>query len=342
MRRLLSVAILLFLCVQSEAQYKNLVFEGGGVRGIAYAGALQVLEQKGILQQVEKVAGTSAGSIVALMISIGYRPFEIDSIMRDLRIEKFNDGKGGLIGKYSRIKKFYGIHKGEAFEQWMEDLVYAKMKNKNATFADLHQRLHEGYRDFYCVGTNLSKQSAEIFSYETTPNIALKTAVRISCSIPLFYEPVILDNAGKEISRPSKGQHYQVYADGGILANYPINIFDSCRHHHSPLFCDSVIHNYQTLGMKLDRKEQVEQLATSTDIPPYNINTLNEYVGATINLMMETMNRKPNLENEKGRTIYIAYGNIVANPKRMSKKEKEELFESGKVAAEKFLGGQNK
>ncbi len=353
MRKHAILPLFFLISVSSKAQYKNLVFEGGGVRGIAYAGAIQVLEQKGILQNVEKVAGTSAGSIVALMISLGYRPAEIDSIMRELKIEHFNDGKGGLIGKYSRIRKFFGIHKGEAFEKWLEELVEAKLGNKTATFADLDKRIRSLYqevnlnsvyhlKEFYCVGTNLTKQQAEVFSYETTPDMPLKTAVRISCSIPLFYEPVILDSSGTEIKKPAKGQYYQVYADGGILANYPINIFDSCKKKCNPLFCDSVSHNYQTLGLKLDRKEQVEQLAKSTDIPPYHIQTLNEYVGATINLMMETMNRKPNLENEKGRTIYIAYGNIVANPKKMSLEEKEELFESGKAATQKFLEEKNR
>ncbi|MDQ2863842.1 MAG: patatin-like phospholipase family protein, partial [Bacteroidota bacterium] len=65
--------VLLFFLVPAFAfpqynyNYKNLVLEGGGVRGLAYAGALEVLEQKNILSHLEKVAGSSAGAIAGLM-----------------------------------------------------------------------------------------------------------------------------------------------------------------------------------------------------------------------------------------------------------------------------------
>ena len=51
-----------FCFAQKKYDYKNLVLEGGGVRGLAYAGVFSVLEEKGILQQIEKVGGSSAGS----------------------------------------------------------------------------------------------------------------------------------------------------------------------------------------------------------------------------------------------------------------------------------------
>src|SRR5665213_1622991 len=67
---------------QNNYHYKNLVLEGGGVRGLAYAGALEVLEQKNILSQVQNVAGSSAGAIAGLMISLGYHSKEIDSVLQ--------------------------------------------------------------------------------------------------------------------------------------------------------------------------------------------------------------------------------------------------------------------
>ena len=42
------------------AQFRNLVFEGGGVKGIAYVGAMQVMDQRGFLQDIRRVGGTSA------------------------------------------------------------------------------------------------------------------------------------------------------------------------------------------------------------------------------------------------------------------------------------------
>ena len=55
--------------------YKNLVFEGGGVKGVAYGGVFEVLEQKQITPQIEPTligAGTSAGAITATMMSLNY------------------------------------------------------------------------------------------------------------------------------------------------------------------------------------------------------------------------------------------------------------------------------
>ena len=52
--------------------FRNLVFEGGGVKGIAYAGALKELEKKGLLTSLQRVAGTSAGAITATLLAVGY------------------------------------------------------------------------------------------------------------------------------------------------------------------------------------------------------------------------------------------------------------------------------
>jgi len=54
------------------SQFRNLVFEGGGVKGIAYVGAMEVLEEKGILGDVRRVGGTSAGAINAVLLAAGY------------------------------------------------------------------------------------------------------------------------------------------------------------------------------------------------------------------------------------------------------------------------------
>lgn len=331
--------LIFFISLHTNAQYKNLVFEGGGVKGIAFAGAIQVLEQKGILQNIEKIGGTSAGAIIGLMLSLGYTGKEIYTIMVKLKIQHFNDGKGGIFGKYKRAKNKFGIHKGDAFTNWLDTLVIQKTGNPLLTFYQLDslRKINTSFKDFYCVGTNLSKQQAEVFSFATTPQMPLKTAVRISSSIPFFYEPVLLDSAGRQPVKRIKGYNYQVYVDGGVTQNYPINFFDSCVHGGSPLFCDSIIHNMQTLGFKLDRKEQVEYFSTSLGISPYTIKNFKDYAISFVNFIMESMNRKRDLENEKGRTVYIGYGNILSQPRKMSLKEKNQLFESGKMATLNFL-----
>ncbi len=55
-----------------DYQFRNLIFEGGGVKGVAYLGALGVLEEKGILPQIERIGGTSAGAIIGLLIGLNF------------------------------------------------------------------------------------------------------------------------------------------------------------------------------------------------------------------------------------------------------------------------------
>jgi NTE family protein len=90
--QVLKFLCLLLLCCSSlyctkaqDPTYRNLVFEGGGVRGLAYAGALDVLEERGALKKLEQVAGTSVGAVTALLIAVGYTPTELRNVMEELR-----------------------------------------------------------------------------------------------------------------------------------------------------------------------------------------------------------------------------------------------------------------
>lgn len=64
--------------------FKNLVFKGGGVLGVAYAGIVEVLGREGILTNVENLAGTSAGAIASLLLSLRYDVETLKQIDRSL------------------------------------------------------------------------------------------------------------------------------------------------------------------------------------------------------------------------------------------------------------------
>lgn len=325
---------------QNKYNYSNLVMEGGGVRGLAYAGVLSVLEEKGILQQISRVGGSSAGAIAGLLVCVGYNAKEIDSMMQHLPVQQFNDGKGGLIGKYKRVKNEFGIYKGKRFENWLKQLVKGKTGKENLSFAELHQlHLHNStYKDLYCTGTNLSRQQLEVFSFENTPDLSVALAVRISGGVPFYFEPVVL-NDKKERIKKGDSSYINYYVDGGMLCNYPICMFDSCENMSNPLLCSQVKFNPQTIGIKLERPEQIASIhKNDITIPPYSVTNFKQYMTAFSNLVIETINRKyPNLENEKGRTIYVSHGNIHPKVRRMKPEEKQMLFDNGAKAARDFL-----
>ncbi len=343
MKKLIAALLFPTLCLaQNKYPYKNLVLEGGGVRGLAYAGVFSVLEEKGVLQQIENIGGSSAGSIAGMLVCIGYTANEIDSLMIELPVQKFNDGKGGVVGKYKRFKKDFGIYKGSAFENWLQKLVAHKTGMPLLTFKQLHQLQIEnsGYKNFSCTGTNISKQQLEIFNYSNTPDMPIALAVRISSSVPLYFEPVALDNQLQKIKKTDTISFANYYVDGGMLCNYPISMFDTCEDNNAnPLLCDKVKFNTQTIGIKLERQQQIDSLENnSIKIPAYNINNLSGYLSAFSNLLMETLSRKyPNLENEKGRTIYVSQGNISSRVKKTKQQDKLLLYENGVKAANNFF-----
>jgi NTE family protein len=313
--------------------------EGGGVRGLAYPGALEVLEQKGILQNIENVAGSSAGSIAGLMVALNYTSYEIDSVLQNLKIGEFNDGKF-FIGKIRRIKSEYGMYKGEVFEKWLAHLIQYKTGNADLTFNDLHQMhvAENKYKDFYCTGSNITRQRLETLSWKTFPGMKLRTAVHISSCIPFYFTPVAIDSLGNEVSKDTV-LDCDLYVDGGMLCNYPIDMFDSCVDGGNPLTSKKIIYNQQTIGLKLERGEQIKEFNEGkTAIAPYSIKNMKQYSSAVMNLMMESVNRKsPDLDNEKGRTIYISYGDISGRPRKVTRSERNILYQNGKEAAQKFF-----
>jgi NTE family protein len=187
--------------------FRNVVLEGGGVKGIAYAGAFSVLDGQGILRSVERVAGTSAGAIQATLLALDYSPAEIESLLFHLDFARFEDG--GATG-FLRFFRRFGWFRGDYYLNLMRCLVAAKAGDPRATFADLHRL---GLRDLHVFSTDLDSGSAKEFSYATTPDFEVALAARMSGSFPLFFASVT-----------SEGD---VFVDGGVLRNYPVDAFDT-------------------------------------------------------------------------------------------------------------------
>lgn len=104
----LFIIFLPFVLHSQQGAIKNLVFEGAGIRGIAYCGVIGELENKKIIDSVEKVAGTSAGAIVALCVSLGYTSQEIATLLYSTNFKKFNDGRFFFAGGIHRTNKYFG------------------------------------------------------------------------------------------------------------------------------------------------------------------------------------------------------------------------------------------
>lgn len=168
--------------------FKNLIFEGGGVKGIAYVGAMEELEQRGVLNGITRVGGTSAGAINAVTTALGYTNAEVRDILWDLDFNNFMDDSWGVVRDTSRLINEFGWYKGDFFRQWIGNLIAEKTGNPHSTFKELAD--HPDFRDLYVCVTNISTKFTEVFSPEHTPRVRVADAVRMSMSIPLFFAAV--------------------------------------------------------------------------------------------------------------------------------------------------------
>jgi len=311
------------LCAQPGATIKNLVFEGAGIRGIAYAGVITELEAGNRMQSIEKVGGTSAGAIVALTVSLGYSGKEIRQIVSQTNFKKFNDGNYFFVGGINRTNKYFGWYRGNRFENWLEGIIGQKTGNANSTFEELHAK---GFKDLYITGTCLNKQQLVIFSYETYPKMKVKDAVRISASIPLYFEAVFLDKDGKVIRHPRDKKGLDIMVDGGFTGNFPIRIFDTLSR------C-----NYSTLGFRIDSDDQIKNDRDSKSIAAMPVSNFKQYMNAFYNMIIENMNRQQLTKEDWERTVSISDGKVGPRIRKLSKEEINTLIGNGRKAMKNYL-----
>lgn len=197
---------------------KNLVLKGGGILGIAYAGAICELEKRGTLKTVERVAGTSAGSIVALLLALKYTSREIDNVLSDTNFKSFEDGINPL-----KIISNYGLYKGDVCLEWIEKIVTDKGLKKDANFGDLKKA---GFLDLNVFATDMNEQCVKRFSFDCSQYVCVAEAVRASMSIPLFFRAFRFSHLVPDT---------HLYVDGGLVYNYPLEIFDTTNNNEETL-----------------------------------------------------------------------------------------------------------
>lgn len=318
------------VCSGQTDTIKNLVFEGAGIRGIAYAGAIQELEEQGKLDHLEKVGGTSAGAITALAIALGYNGEEVERLVTNTRFRQFNDGQFIFIGGITRMFRKYGWYKHKKFRKWLKNIVESKTGDQDMTLQALHD---SGYVDLYVTCTLLDQQRLEVFSYENYPEMKVVDAIQVSMSIPLYFESLYINTKGELVNpKKYKGEMHLAF-DGGLIANFPIFIFDDLVQADAP----SRIENPNTLGFRIDSDDQISYDLEDGGLAPLPVNSLGTYVGALYNLTIESLNRQSLTEKDWQRTISISSGDVGPKIRKLKPEEKEELLQNGKNGVQTYF-----
>jgi len=226
------------------------VFEGGGCRGAGYVGAYEAAIECGV--NFSEVAGTSAGSVIAVLIGAGATP---DYLLKTCAYLKFNElladpeGRiktpwlaravspllGGRKGLFGRVLREGSAHSSVRLQAWVDDRLAELLPHatRPILFRDL-------ILPTWVVATDLAGCRPKVWSSEQTPNESVALAVRCSSSIPFFFEPVEIGN--------------DLYVDGGMLSNLPTFVFSDRS--KSPLALGGRILSFRLMGAESQRAER--------------------------------------------------------------------------------------
>src|ERR687898_2754545 len=302
----------------------DLVFEGGGLKGIALVGAYSVLEERGYRPQ--NIAGTSAGAIVAALLAAGYTAAELRQTITECNLNSFKDRARKswlpLFPGIVSILKDRGIYEGKAFLEWMSGLL----ENKGVrTFGDLVRRPKAEPRYRYklqVMVSDLTEQRllvlpkyAHLLGIEDPDELSVALAVRMSMSIPVFFEPVSFTN-------PETGVEH-VIVDGGMLSNFPLWLFDA----EEPL--------WPTIGGKFIEEDPRAPLAPLGSHG--GVFKFVDYARSLVETMMEAHDRFYLEESDFDRTIAIDALGVGTTEFDLPRERALELYDSGRAAAEEFL-----
>ena len=296
----------------------NAVFEGGGVKGIGLAGGVKAAEEFGI--EFNGLAGTSSGAIVAALLASGYTADEMRNIILETPFSSFltpsvlHRIRG--VGPVLRIFIKKGMYSGERLEHWIRQLLKAK---RVRTFGDLKGR------KLKIVASDISQGKLlvlpdDIAQYGIDPDrFEIARAVRMSTSIPYFFDPVIIRKPPRRAgSEPFQSQFIYI-VDGGILSNFPLWIFDRES---------GISHSCPTIGFSLVGRHQQKVREIRG---PF---TMFQALFAT---MMEAHDERYIEKHNRFRTVKIPTLGVHTTQFDIDRETSLRLFESGLQAGREFF-----
>jgi NTE family protein len=307
------------------------VFSGGGIKGLAFAGALMATEEAGY-RQWHELAGTSAGAITAMALAAGY-----DAALLRRTLDAFDFG---LIADYGSPIHALGalrdlifhesIVKGDELTNWIEELLDGSPEqaiSRTTTFGELNVLTG---RTLVVVGTDLAHsrmvefpadvelyqdEHGQQFNKDTFP---IAKAVRISAGYPYFFPPV-----GGLWDRSTKQEG--VFVDGGVSAAFPVFVFDKREPKH-PTW------GYHLHG-GLDAKENEASFHKIG-----GIEWPKQMLEGILDTAMNALDKFSERRFEQ-RVIPIPTGEVSTLNFNLSPQEKEYLYKSGLNAAKAFFDG---
>lgn len=311
---------------------ENLVFSGGGTKGVAYIGVLRVLDQMGISQKIKRYAGASAGAIIAALLAIGMSTDDIEKNLPTSYMKFLDPEKGSaddIINELSKIgkvvegsidvwdifkiiwnrgliinpeKSHMGLFQGIAFLNWLKACFESHKTSGDITFKQLYDN---SGRELHLMLCDSNYGKTIVANHINTPDMPITLAVRCSMAIPFFFYPMEYNG--------------DLIVDGGTMYNYPVEIFDSETNQES------------TLGFILSTASSILWPERSTD------NNIIQHIGRVIGAFMNISYEYCFREGNAARTVFIDPAGVSAINFNLTQEQIKALKENGTKAAQAFF-----
>jgi NTE family protein len=313
-----------------EEQYADLVFEGGGVKGIGLAGAFAALTELGVTPK--GVAGTSAGAITAALVAAGYTSAELDEILLHLPFAQFKDkdwqDRLGAPGQAISLLRDKGIYEGAFLREWIAGLLEAKGVTRFGHVVDEEAEDPAARYRLRVIASDVTHRRMLVLPDDAghlgvdPEELEIAYAVRMSMSIPIFFEPVVHQN-------PRTGEEHLI-VDGGMLSNFPVWLFD----------CEGRDPRWPTFGLMLVEPDPKVPIGHRLAGEEHDVKrgSLIDYLKSLASTMMAAHDRLY-LENATfARTIPIPTLGVGTTEFDIGPERVKSLYDSGHTAASEFLG----
>jgi predicted acylesterase/phospholipase RssA len=285
-----------------------LLFAGGGMRGVAYVGALERLEAVGTgnlrcsngLRCIRGVAGVSIGAIIAFLYAVGYTVAEMRHIALELDFSTLQHVDEETV---LSISENYGIDDGAGVRAWLEGLLVRRGLAPTATFRDLANNATTELRTYAC---RFRDGATVEFSARRTPTIPIVDALMASIAVPLYFAPVRIRG--------------DLYVDGGVTDNYP-------------MIALSAAERRSALGFVFKKDLGAYALGASEDFLRY---------GAHLILIMGHDRYRTQLQHYRDMTVVVDCGAMELLDFHMGATAKEALAAAGTAAVETWLEGKDR
>ncbi|KIL44374.1 patatin-like phospholipase family protein [Jeotgalibacillus soli] len=286
----------------------DLVFSGGGVKAITFIGVVEALEKKGI--KVRRIAGTSAGALIGALLAAGYTSKEIKNMLPQLTHLLYNQDR-----KYTWFPTWFkwfhiywkkGLFSGEDLQKWLEQRLLEKGIR---FFSDLPQGSLKMVASDLTAGKMVVLPDDALY-YDRDPSLfSVAKAVRMSASLPFFYEPV----------RMMKGKKEHLIVDGGVLSNFPIWVLEE----------NGASQTVPILGFQLQSTDKREK--------ERKIRNVVELFSALFLTMKEAHDARHLEKIQRQKILFIPVPDLSPTEASLSTKEMHALIEIGRAKTVDYL-----